>query len=306
MKVCEYCGTRVADNVMQCAGCGSKEFKNICLKCGSVISGNKCPKCEAGIKDRRNEQVIQQPVIRRMKPKRNYKLIAVLALLYFGIAGFVVTDYMANPENYLSVKQENPESQEQTESQKKQKLTYAELVTLKDHPKYYGDYKVAKKFWKKYDEVVVDVTATGHNEEALLFVGTIDSKVIDNIRINLSDVEGNQNIELEDVLPLVCDYIPYEIIDKYYDFKEAFHEIYKAGNYEAYHYVMDLNDAGKEANKSGEIKYDDKFSFQIIHRNDNEWTAEMNYLSYEGKYRSFKEGEFDIKKWKVNLKKYRN
>jgi RNA polymerase subunit RPABC4/transcription elongation factor Spt4 len=141
MKVCEYCGTRVADNVMQCAGCGSKEFKNICLKCGSVISGNKCPKCEAGIKDRRNEQVIQQPVIRRMKPKKNYKLIAVLALLYFGIVGFIVTDYMANPENYLSVKQENPESQEQTESQKKQKLTYAELITLKDHPKYYEDYK---------------------------------------------------------------------------------------------------------------------------------------------------------------------
>ncbi len=293
MKVCEYCGTRVADNVMQCAGCGSKEFKNICLKCGSVISGNKCPKCEAGIKDKRNEQVIQQPVVRRMKPKRNYKLIAALVLLYFGIIGFVMMNYIPDTE-----------FQKLMESHKKQKLTYTELITLKDHPKYYGDYKEAKIFWKKYDEVVV--ATTGRNEDALLLVGTTDSKVIDNIRINLSDVEGNQNIELEDVLSLVCDYIPFEIIDKYYDFKEAYHETYKAGKYEAYHYVMDLNEAGRKANKTGEIKYDDKFSFQIIHRNDHEWIAEMNYLSYKGKYKSFKEGEFDIKKWKVNLKKYRN
>lgn len=308
MKICEYCGTRVPDNIMQCEGCGSKEFKNICLKCGSVIPGNKCPKCEAGIKDKRNEQVNQHPIIRHTKPKKNYKLIAVLFLLYFVVVGVMVSDYKANPEkSILSILiVEKPENQVQVEKQKEQKLAYTDLITLKDHPEFYGDYKEAKKFWKKYDDVVVDVTTTGSNEDALLFVGTNDFKVIDNVRINLSDVEGKQNIKLEDVLPLICDYIPYDIIDKYYDFKEAFHEIYKEGKYEAYHYVMDLNEEGKEANKSGEKKYDDKFSFQIIHRNDNDWIAEMEYLSSEGNYKKFQKGAFDIKKWKVNLEKYRD
>lgn len=107
-------------------------------------------------------------------------------------------------------------------------------------------------------------------------------------------------------MQLICDYIPFDIIYKYYDFKESFHEVYKDGGYEAYHYVMDLNDKGKEVNKSGERYFESKFAFKVIHRNEDDWIAEMNYLSYEGNHDKFNPDAYEVEDWDVNIEKYKN
>lgn len=45
MKKCIYCESEVADDVMQCENCGSKDLKNICINCGTEFDDMKCPAC---------------------------------------------------------------------------------------------------------------------------------------------------------------------------------------------------------------------------------------------------------------------
>ena len=318
---------KAADNIVQCAGCGSKEFKNICINCGTIFLGNKCsscgvmigdkpricfncgkktfatvcPDCGADLISRRKVQVNPYPTIVQQRPKKKSKISAVLITLFFTVGFSGVISSLNSDKNTIKV-----ENNSETVSRN---LSYVELLTLKEHPKFYGDYQAAKSFWKGFDKVkVVNARQTIYNEDALLLVttGDEDNDVITNVTINLSDYEKEQYLELDNVMQLICDYIPYDIIDKYYDFKESFHEIYKDGGYEAYHYVMELNDKGKEVNKSGERYFNSKFAFKIMHRNDNDWIAVMNYLAYKGNHNKFRTDAYDVEEWDVNIEKYKN
>lgn len=74
-----------------------------------------------------------------------------------------------------------------------------ELLTLKDHPKFYGEHKSAKSFWRDYDKVkVVNARLTIYNEDALLLVttGDEDNDVITNVTINLSDYKKSSILNL--------------------------------------------------------------------------------------------------------------
>ena len=327
MKICEFCGSKVADNVVQCASCGAKEFKNICINCGAIFLGNKCPNCGVMIGDkpkkcfncgketfaavcsdcgadlisRQKVHVNPHPPIVQQRPKKKSKIPAVLIIVFF-ILGFIgVISFSNSDKNMIKVANNN-----ETVSRN---LSYVELLTLKDHPKFYGDYKAAKRFWKGFDKIkVVNARLTIQNEDALLLVttGDEDNGVITNVTINLSDYEKKQYLELDNVMQLICDYIPYDIIDKYYDFKESFHEVYKNGRYEAYHYVMELNANGKEVNKSGERYLQSPFAFKIIHRNDNDWIAVMQCTAYEGNHDKFSADAYDVEEWDADIEKYKN
>lgn len=325
MKKCEYCGSKAADDVVQCAGCGAKEFKNICTSCETTFLGNKCPNCNVTIGDkprtclncgknsfepvcpdcradlinRRIVQVNPYPTAVQQIPKKKSGIVASLITLLF-IVVFIGVISSSNSDVDSSLN-----SDKNTISQS---LPDMELLTLKEHPKFYGDYKAAKSFWKEFEKaIVVNASGTTFYEDALLLVTTGDSDngVITNVTINLSDYEKKHDLELDNVMRLICDYIPYDIINQYYDFKEAFHEVSKYGRYEAYHYVMEINDKGKEAKKSGESYLESKFAFKIIHRNDNDWIAKMNYLAYKGNHDKFKADAYDVEAWDVDIEKYR-
>ncbi|MGZ9586487.1 hypothetical protein [Paenibacillus marinisediminis] len=306
MKKCEYCGTRATDDVEQCDSCGSKQFENICIKCGKKTFEEICKECEVDSINREQVQVEYEPIeyntfeynpIPKPNPNKTNKIIVLIIFILLG-AGLMVS--IATPNDGI----ENS-SQEAV----KENLSDLELLTMKGHPQFYGDYNEAKKFWKGYDKVkVVDTDRKMLNEDALLLVtapGGVN-RIISNITINLSNVENKHDIKLDDVLKLICDYIPYDIMDKYYTFEKSFHEVHKYEKYEAYRYVMKLNDDGKAVNKLGEKYYDPKFAFKIIHRNDDDWIAEINYLSYHvNRDKSNDPASIEVEDWNVDINKYR-
>lgn len=323
MKICAYCGSKAANNVVQCAGCGSTEYRNICINCETTFLGNKCPNCSVMIGDklktcfscgkytfatvcpdcgvdlisRRKVQANPYPTFVQQRPQKKSMIFAVPITLFL-IAGLVG---VIGVISFLNANTINIAINSETKSRN---LPDIELLTLKEHPKFYGDYKAAKSFWKGFDNVkVVNSRQKIYNEDALLLVTSGNEDVITNITINLSDYEEKQSLELEKVMRLICDYIPYDIIEQYYDFKESFHEMNKDGKYEAYHYVMELNDKGKDVNKSGERYFQSKFAFQIIHRNDNDWIATINYLAYEGIHDRLKSD--GVEAWDVDIEKYK-
>ncbi len=325
MKICEFCGAIVSDDIKQCDGCGSKEFKNICNNCGTIYLGIKCPSCGliigtkprvcfncgkktfamycpdcgADLINRRKVQAAPQSIL-QLQSKKKSKLPVIFLMVFIIIWVIVISSALSS---------DNDNSTDTVANEIVDKdLSYVELLTLKDHPKFYGDYSAAKSFWKGYDKVkVVNARLTIYNEDALLLVttGDEDNDIITNITINLSDIEKKEYLELDNVMKMICDYIPFDIIDKYYDFKESFHETYKDGGYEAYHYVMELNDEGKKVNKLGERNFASKFAFKIIHRNEDDWIAEMNYLSCEGNHDKFSSDAYVVEDWDVNIEKYK-
>lgn len=46
MKVCNFCGQRMQDHIMNCPSCGGSDFSSFCLNCGTVFNNsNYCPSC---------------------------------------------------------------------------------------------------------------------------------------------------------------------------------------------------------------------------------------------------------------------
>jgi len=300
MKKCKYCGTQATDDVLQCNSCGANEFIMICAYCGTEFNGVKCPVCSTMVGDKPNirpqVQNINYPIYQpKPKKKKNFLVILILVLIGAGIIGS------------MSISKEGTEKSSQ-EAKIVKKLSDMELLTMKDHPQFYGDYNEARKFWKGYDQVkVVNAGRKMYHEDALLLVttGDEDKDIITRVTINLSNIENKQDITLDDILQLICAYIPYDTINKYYTYEKSFHEIYKEDNkYEGYHYVMQINDAGKAANKSGEIHYKSKFAFKIMHRNGDDWIAEINLLSYQGNHERFHPDAYDVEDWDIDINKY--
>ncbi len=121
----------------------------------------------------------------------------------------------------------------QSENKKPNKNTLSdlEILALDSHPKIYGDYNDAEIFGKGYKKVaVINTNQKSHYEDKLLLVATSDKKIISDITINFSySDEIKHELTVDKILKVVCEYIPYEILEKYYTFSKSFHETYKEG-----------------------------------------------------------------------------
>ncbi|QUH20256.1 hypothetical protein [Alkaliphilus sp. B6464] len=327
MKICEYCETKTLDDVMRCKSCGSKEFKNICENCGDIFSGTTCPKCRVTISDKpricydcgkktylkiceyceadrvnRKQNIptytnanisnTQMPYETKKKSKSALEIIAVFIIISVIVIG--------SPHIMATIINEN-------NAKLPDNLSDMDILTFPGHPKFYGKYGEAKRFWIKYRKKVKVVNAmeTIYNNDALLLVttGNEDKGVITKVIINFPK---SNELTIDDVLKVVCEYIDYDIIEKYYSFNESFHETHVDGDYEGFHYVMKLNEEGKAANKSGEVYYQDKFAFNIGRlKNNEQWTAEISYMMYKGEHDKFHPKAYNVENWDIDLNKFK-
>lgn len=346
MKICEYCGTKAEDDVLQCYSCGSQEFENICNNCGNTFNGGKCPSCGvlAGEKphicnncgkkifeqicpscgtdlnnEKKNTFVYTYTTEINTNTKHNsntqsnidtsktekkfaraYKIFVVLVVLIL----FIGLNANKNKSENLSVNVSNNKK----ENTNKNTLSDLKILALHSHPKFYGDYEEAERFWQGYKQVaVVNTNQKRNNEDKLLIIATSDKKLISDITINFSySDEIKHELTVDKVLEIACEYIPYEMLEKYYTFTKSFHETFKGKEkYEAYHYVMSLNKKGKSARKNSDFYLDSKFAIKIIHRNDDDWIVEINYLAYQGNHEKFSAKAYEVEDWEVDLSKYK-
>lgn len=289
MKVCEYCGTEVADDVERCSGCGSSAFRNE----GTNSQASLPHESNKSI----NVQIKTHTAPGTKRKSRVLPILLVLIVLSILYAGLMNSDVKKNGVT------------DNVKTEVKKELSDVEIVTLPGHPKYYGDFKEAEKLWKGYKKVkVVNAGQSSFYGDALLLITTgnddWDNDFITSVNFNLHNTESGHELTVDDVLKIVCEYIPYEILEKYYTFDYAFHETNISGGYEAYHYVMLLNEEGRAANKSDDKDYRDKFAFKIAH-NDDGWHAEIDLLAYEGNFQRYGLKFYKVEDWVVDINKYK-
>lgn len=273
MKICEYCRTKYADDVLQCNSCGAKEFKSICNSCGQILDGKECPDCKEELSEKlygysdsqiNPAEVLDQFVItipskkrRKVKRRINWRIIVLLLIFLPGVMRFLTE----TPEDTL-------------------------------HNDVSGEAKV----------VDANLTISGEDEFLLMTKDELSGKVITDIMIDFSDIENKQEIQLAEVLPFIGGYIPYDIIDTYYIFEESFHEIHKEEPYEAYYYTMVLNDIGQSAYESGEQDLINKIGIRIVHK-DEDWIANIGLLSDEGEHKLHPE-LYDVQDWAIDIHEF--
>lgn len=161
------------------------------------------------------------------------------------------------------------EVQKQTKAQKlieneqeKNKMSEMEIITRNGHPTFYGSIKAAHDIWNDVEDgkvIITDKYSVNLKNNTLLFLQEYDYKdddLIRDIQIYFSRFKYPPNLYIDDVLPIVVEYLPLDLISQWYVFDESYY-LFDVDGKVATDYVISytLNNRGKEAYQSDEIAY---------------------------------------------------
>jgi|GEM_PF-2895757 len=332
MKVCTYCGTHSTDNAVICKSCGAAEFDNkcnscgtkftgsVCPECGDIISGTGrdcpicghitddliCPYCETDLSGKNQEPGNAQKTIyyenshvtiqvtnvqskeqvelniKQMKKIGRRNAILLVSAIFFLSVLILINRY--RPAEIREILQDMG------------------VVNTTNHPKYFSEYENALEFWKGNDFVKVIKEGEVLTNAGALLVMTSDTKteMISDIRINLSGYSMKEKpLIVGDVLKVICEYIPYDIITKYYSSDKAFYEIIKAGEQEKYYYLWVLNEKGKQEIRKGNKALSDKLAFEVVYDREEGWNAQIGVFSYDEN-----EDSTSVQEWDIDISAY--
>lgn len=96
-----------------------------------------------------------------------------------------------------------------------------EIVTRSGHPTYYGSVESSHTIWSdvEKDKIIFgDDLSTFGDKTILSMSAHRDSDLIRGICISFSNFEQPVTFDIEDVLPIIASYMPYDVMDKYYQY----------------------------------------------------------------------------------------
>lgn len=247
-------------------------------------------------------EVILQNYNYEMKAK---KRSTVLKLVFSFILLIIVLTIMVSCIVHING---DKAAESSDESDKYANVGALEIVKAEGHPLFYGNFNDAKIFWKDYKKVkVVESGSNWMYTKAPLLINTKKEgkdAVITQILFDFIYEEDKEKLNIDEMLKIVCKYIPYDIISKYYSYSSSFKitDVNNTEEYVAYHYVMSLNINGKKLNNPD---YDQIFAFDIICRNGAYWTAEISPYAANGITDKDGKVKYKTDEWKVDINKYR-
>ncbi len=100
--------------------------------------------------------------------------------------------------------------------------TDLEIISRPGHPTYYGSVASSHIIWDDVPQnkiIFGDQNETFGEETILSMNAYKDSDLISSINICFSNFETSTNFTIEDVLPIVSSYMPFDIIKKYYHYE---------------------------------------------------------------------------------------
>lgn len=163
---------------------------------------------------------------------------------------------------------------EPTEPPKEEKVSDYDIITREGHPTYYGSVEQSHKIWDDVEKGKIhfaDSLDKSDDTTILSMSCYRKSDVIRGVLVSFEKFAEPQSLTIDDVLGLISSYMPYEVMDKYYEFFRS--EVIvpdESRKDEAKYYVITyhLTDEGKAAYNSKEHDYSGTIDV-IITEKDN-------------------------------------
>ncbi len=100
--------------------------------------------------------------------------------------------------------------------------TDMDIVTRAGHPTYYGSVEASHEIWDDVEKGRIHFgdKSYGYNDTPILTMdANRNSDIIRQVVINFENFNEHPAVTLEDALSITATYMPYEIMDQYYEFK---------------------------------------------------------------------------------------
>lgn len=99
-----------------------------------------------------------------------------------------------------------------------------EIITRDGHPTYYGSVAISHSVWDDVERRKI-IFADGYDNwgdmSILSMTAYRNSDLIRGIYVSVSNFDEPIKITVDEILPVVASYMPYEIMDKYYQFRRS-------------------------------------------------------------------------------------
>lgn len=233
-------------------------------------------------------------VTKKFKPNRKkYGVLFVVIIVVFFVSSFGYEGTLTNEERLEIANQQKISKQEKSDEEamkteqntkqstrpedvvdnKSQESTSSksnaieeslnsdlEVITRKGHPTYYGSVETSHSVWRdvKKGKIIFADSIDNYNDTTILSMNAYrNSDLIRGISVNFSNFEEPCVMTVDEVLPIIASYMPFDIMDMYYQFdKSELIQPDKDSNGEHYYVISyNLTDNGKESYYSKEHEY---------------------------------------------------
>lgn len=102
--------------------------------------------------------------------------------------------------------------------------TDLQIITREGHPTYYGSVEESHAVWRdvKKGKIIFGDSYDTYTDQVILSMEAYrDSDLIRDIYINFENFETPAELTVEDVLPIVATYMPYDIMEEYYQYSSS-------------------------------------------------------------------------------------
>lgn len=188
------------------------------------------------------------------------------------------------------------------------------ILHREGHPTYYGSTSKAHEVWDDVEKGKI-VFADSNSKYSDSTIITMDGyrqdehyEIIRNIEIYLKNADDSVDRTLDGALDLASEYLPYDIINQWYEFNESYSLVPEADNNkdDDIYYVVEygLTDAGSDAYYAGEHKYSGRIDIII---NVSGTTNEVQYITIgfgtPRWFNSLKTNSYEQVDWEYNFLK---
>ena len=182
------------------------------------------------------------------------------------------------------------------------------IITRDGHPTYYGSVEESHKVWDDVEKGKIHFgdKSYGHNDKPILSMSAYRNEdVIRSIDVNFENFNNNPNLDIDEVIPLVASYMPYDIMDKWYVFGRS-ELIASDDGTKANYYVItySLTDEGGDAYYSKEHSYSG--SIDVIIQVHDDIVQSFNISFGTPRWMSsLKQNKYHTEEWLCNLYDFR-
>lgn len=251
----------------------------------------------------------------KKQPKKKVGLALAVCFALFVISIIIMPKQAEEPTQAETPAQKETPVQAETTVQTEEPLQEEingdlEIIVRQGHPTYYGSVEVSHTIWNDVPKgkIVFADSFDKYNDDTILSMSAYrNSDMIRSIGIYFANFEQVADIDVETALHIASSYMPYEVMDKYYEYKGSERIVPNETKKEGFtYYVVSyrLTEDGSKAYYAKEHEYSG--TIDVIIQVDKGIVHSINISFGTPRWMSsLSQNNYNREEWSCNLYDYR-